>query len=205
MFARSGWGGCCVRGEGGAGVEDEFDHLAKSEEVAFLKLRYGDVDLTDQFDAMDIFVVESDAKSVVLEQGKDLFLLPVGAKCIALDFGFEALVVGFDDNEDIGQSAFSEAEIPCVGIGFVREDACASRGDLQEDGLRGSMGGVRKQDRKQPEDGKDQALGEDGHWGTPVGRSRARKAAGKATYHRDANGARQHRGSFWGDSCCGVW
>lgn len=95
---------------------------------------------------MDIFVVKSDAESVVLEQGKDLFLLPVGAKRIALDFGLEALVVAFDNNEHIGQSAFSEAQIPCVGVGFVREDACASRGDLQEGGPRGSMGEVWKQE-----------------------------------------------------------
>ncbi len=58
---------------------------------------------------MDIFVVKSDAEGMVFEQGKDLFLLPVGAKRIALDFGFEALVVAFDNNEHIGQRAFSEA------------------------------------------------------------------------------------------------
>ncbi len=44
MFA---WSGRCVCGKGGADVEDEFDHLAKSEVVAFLKLRHGNVDLSD--------------------------------------------------------------------------------------------------------------------------------------------------------------
>lgn len=70
-----------------ARVEDQFDDLAEAKAVAFLELRDRDGDLADQIESMNIFVVEADLECAVLEEDKDLFLLPVRAECIALDVG----------------------------------------------------------------------------------------------------------------------
>lgn len=67
--------------------EDEVGDLAEAKAVAFSELRDRYVDLADQVESMNIFVVEADLKGTVRKEDEDLFLLPVRAKCIALDVG----------------------------------------------------------------------------------------------------------------------